>query len=446
MSTQQTSNTRPCRCGSISHQRTSNSSCRLNARNLRPQLHSQEEANTRNTRNTRRRLNDEEEANTRNTRRRLNDEEEADTRNTRNTRRQLNGEEQPNEPSIASINNAPTNPTRLCPQCNSPTHRSRRSAQCPFNRDNIVSEHGAQYKLACHADSFLPEHVYGPNVSQQPDATYRRHTFPAMDVSCPFCGALMWMEEKVVGSSRINPRFALCCSQGNTRLPIPNEPPSEIIDLITADRTSRNQSHVNFMNNIRAYNSMFAFCSIKANYDRRLADGSDGVPTYRINGTMYHHMGALSAREGQEPKFSQIYFLDEQEQMARRTTLFSGLDNEIIEMLQRLISTVNPMALRFRSAYEIHSNNPVSEVQVVIKSARQLGRRFDTPTCAEVAAVPVENAVDGSIEPYDIVVSNRQGGLLQIINSLHKSYMALHYVLMFPYGDDGWFHTMTLLY
>ncbi|KAJ8657751.1 hypothetical protein O0I10_006566 [Lichtheimia ornata] len=99
MSTQQTSNTRPCRCGSIHpHQRTSNSSCRLNARNLRPQLHSQEEANTRNTRNTRRRLNDEEKLiHAIHVSCRLNDEEEADTRNTRNTRRQLNGEEQPND-------------------------------------------------------------------------------------------------------------------------------------------------------------------------------------------------------------------------------------------------------------------------------------------------------------------------------------------------------------
>ena len=111
-------------------------------------------------------------------------------------------------------------------------------------------------------------------------------------------------------------------------------------------------------------------------------------------------------------------------------------------MLQQLVSRVSPLAIQFQSAYETHNRDPVNQVQVVIKAARQLGRRYDTATCAEVAAVPVENTTDGTIVPFDIVVNDRGQGL-KIISSLHKSYMALHYVLMFPFGDDGWFPGMT---
>ncbi len=46
---------------------------------------------------------------------------------------------------------------------------------------------------------------------------------------------------------------------------------------------------------------------------------------------------------------------------------------------------------------------------------------------------------DGSeaVDRRDIVVV-QQVGLFQRIFELHVGYMALHYSLLFPYGEDGW--------
>ena len=67
-----------------------------------------------------------------------------------------------------------------------------------------------------------------------------------------------------------------------------------------------------------------------------------------------------------------------------------------------------------------------------------MGRRYDVPAYPEVAAMVVENTTDGSVLPYDVVIHDREHGLQQV-SSLHPSYIHLHYVLMFPYGDNGWY-------
>jgi hypothetical protein len=46
---------------------------------------------------------------------------------------------------------------------------------------------------------------------------------------------------------------------------------------------------------------------------------------------------------------------------------------------------------------------------------------------------------DGSeaVDRCDIIVA-QQAALFQRISKLHVGYMALHYPLLFPYGEDGW--------
>ncbi len=57
-------------------------------------------------------------------------------------------------------------------------------------------------------------------------------------------------------------------------------------------------------------------------------------------------------------------------------------------------------------------------------------------TANEVAALMVG---DGSkaIDRRDVVLA-QQAGPFQHISELHVGYMALHYPLLFPYGEDGW--------
>jgi len=57
------------------------------------------------------------------------------------------------------------------------------------------------------------------------------------------------------------------------------------------------------------------------------------------------------------------------------------------------------------------------------------------PTADEVAALTVG---DGSevVNRHDVVLV-QQAGPFQRISELHVEYMALHYLLLFPYGEDG---------
>ncbi len=58
------------------------------------------------------------------------------------------------------------------------------------------------------------------------------------------------------------------------------------------------------------------------------------------------------------------------------------------------------------------------------------------PTADEVVALMVG---DGSevVDRRDVIIA-QQIGPFQRISELHVGYMALHYPLLFPYGEDGW--------
>ena len=71
-------------------------------------------------------------------------------------------------------------------------------------------------------------------------------------------------------------------------------------------------------------------------------------------------------------------------------------------------------------------------------------RRYNLPTADEVAVILPGVDGDSNIHSQrDIVLQKRTGGL-QIISNLHPSYIPLYYVLLFPYGENGWHPDMKL--
>ncbi|SAL99332.1 hypothetical protein, partial, partial [Absidia glauca] len=132
-----------------------------------------------------------------------------------------------------------------------------------------------------------------------------------------------------------------------------------------------------------------------------------------------------------------VYFRDAEEQLNQRTTLIDHLDPEILQMLQRIIHSNNCFSQGLMTAYEQYGAEQIQNVAIVIKSTPALGRRYDAPSCPEISAMVMENSTDGGFSPHDIVISDRNRGH-RYVNSLNPSYMPLHYVLMFPYGEDGW--------
>ena len=140
---------------------------------------------------------------------------------------------------------------------------------------------------------------------------------------CRHCHALVYKSESK----------GFCCRNGKVNLPAANDPPEDLLRLYQTDP--------NFRTNIRAYNQIFAFTSMGVNVDNNLANGRDGVFTFRINGSICHRIGDYSAKE-EGAKYAQIYMLDEEEQLRRRRGIFSNLDEDTTTIINRVLNAVNP--------------------------------------------------------------------------------------------------------
>ena len=56
-----------------------------------------------------------------------------------------------------------------------------------------------------------------------------------MNICCPFCGALHWLDERVSSSRVGNPEFGMCCAHGKVKLAPLRVPPSPLYNLFMAD-------------------------------------------------------------------------------------------------------------------------------------------------------------------------------------------------------------------
>ena len=82
-------------------------------------------------------------------------------------------------------------------------------------------------------------------------------------------------------------------------------------------------------------------------------------------------------------------------------------------------------------------NSNISEIRMVICEDRASGWQYLAPRGAEVAGIMPGQGDENNIGRRDIVLNYCEGGLKRISN-LHRSYMPLLYVLLFPNGEDGW--------
>ena len=64
-------------------------------------------------------------------------------------------------------------------------------------------------------------------------------------------------------------------------------------------------------------------------------------------------------------------------------------------------------------------------------------RHHNAPTAQEIAVILPNDGYGEEVGSRDIVLYARKGGL-QHITETHRAYDTLHYVLLFPLGEDGW--------
>ena len=199
--------------------------------------------------------------------------------------------------------------------------------------------------------------------------------------ACPHCGALLWPEEQ----------SSLCCAGGKVQLePLPNPPPT-LRQLWTEDSTEAKI----FRRHSRQLNSALALASQTVREVR--PPQGEYCPSVVIQGRLYHRLGPLRARDGEVPKFAQLYINDPQCEDpeaeaalrlghvrlgARTPAATRRVLLELLQHLQQLLRDHNPLVRDFIMASEVPEDE-VEHLQLVISAeARPAGehaRRYNRP-------------------------------------------------------------------
>jgi hypothetical protein len=181
----------------------------------------------------------------------------------------------------------------------------------------------------------------------------------------------------------------MCCSNGKVSLP-PLQPPLEPFESLMSETTLRSK---HFLENIRKYNSCFQMTSFGATNE---VCEPGFMPTFKVQGQVYHRMGSLLPLPNEEYRFLQIYFMgDEQQEVKQRCNNIPGTRQGIVRELQQMLYEHNSYVHIFKTALQ---RMPSDTYRVVIRAdkrpAGEHERRFNEPVTNEVAIVIAGNEFD----------------------------------------------------
>ena len=168
-----------------------------------------------------------------------------------------------------------------------------------------------------------------------------------MDQICSECNAKHWIGEMTNQTSSTRATWMSCCKSGEVRVDFLREPPSYLKDLYD-DLGNRG---MRFRENIRRYNSVFAFSSIRC---ENVNSGMGNMP-FQIHGQMYHIQGPLSLHENDEARYAQLYIYDPHYAASVRASHNSSLDRGVIENLTLTLHEVNSLVRIYKFAFEVLS-------------------------------------------------------------------------------------------
>ncbi|CAE1318305.1 unnamed protein product [Acanthosepion pharaonis] len=241
-----------------------------------------------------------------------------------------------------------------------------------------------------------------------------------MDKVCTFCNAKKWAVS--------NLGFV---ALGQNQTPFFRRASQPLRDLLLGTTES-----MHFLEAIRKYNCCFQMTSFGV---KAISEGG-WMPTFKVQGQVYHLTGSLLADQGEPPQFLQIYFLaDYNEQVDARLCILPsdisiGPRRDILFRLQDMLHETNSYIRSLKFALQ---NNSLPSFSVVIDADRRLHgeheRRFNAPVRNEIAAV-----IHGEEHNSRDIVIKYWGGGLRRISETHRSYNCLQYPLLFPYGSDGY--------
>lgn len=130
---------------------------------------------------------------------------------------------------------------------------------------------------------------------------------------CSQCGALLWDAESKRGHAT-DDSYSICCMRGKVQLPVKLKPPPPLLMSLVKNEHPKSKG---FLENIRRYNSMFAFTSLGGKVDQTINNGR-GPYCFRLQGENYHVMGTLMPENDKKPKFAQMYIFDTKNEIQNR--------------------------------------------------------------------------------------------------------------------------------
>lgn len=290
-------------------------------------------------------------------------------------------------------------------------HRAAQSLYEQNNPGRRVQRKGRSWKTKAHSGM-----AYDLDIEYETDSTV---SLGAMNNKCHWCNALKWKEEPP----------GMCCSAGKVQLPPYEQLPEPLYSLIM----DIHPEHDHFMNRIRKYNSCFQMTSFGAK--QIIKDGF--MPTFKVQGQVYHLVGSLLPAPQKEPQFLQIYFVGEDDREVQlRCSIFPEVKPGLVKQLQRMLHTFNTYVRDLKIALDKvpETSKPFKVVINAEKKPPESHRgRFNAPTSNEVALV----IVGQQFEKRDIILESHDNSL-QRISEIHRSYDALQYPLLFCRGEDGY--------
>ncbi|XP_075633303.1 uncharacterized protein LOC142605745 [Castanea sativa] len=163
----------------------------------------------------------------------------------------------------------------------------------------------------------------------------------------------------------------------------------------------------------------------------------------RVNGQTHHRIGSLLLVHGRKPKYAQLYIYETDNEVKSRIDAVlheddrNNVDPNIVTGLMEMLDQCNQLVKYFRMVRDRFDESDIHNVRIrLIRCHNSRERQYNLPVTSEIVALIVG---DFNIESSDrdIIVKNRSLGL-QRINGTHPSFMALQYLLLFPYGEDGY--------
>ena len=244
---------------------------------------------------------------------------------------------------------------------------------------------------------------------------------------CQLCFAKLWKTET----------SSLCCANGQVILP-PLQPLSEDLRQLIVGNSAASKD---FRQHIRGNNSAFAFALLGVNKNILPA----GVYCFITNCSVYHRNGHLHPNGTDEiSKFPQVYIYDTEREIQNRLHSNPQLQCNILATIFRVISSVDPFAYFYK--HDAAATDSAGEQEKGIKMIPSAGstedaRRYNLPTASEVAAILPDDPQNS--QPRDIMIYWKlddhplQQSIMRITET-HPHTDILHYVLLFPKGEEAW--------